>query len=68
MQAQIRAEPTAALNYSTSHVLLIKALSELSYWQFQKNRYGCGRISIDRALNHWSITVSPDLSSKVIPF
>ena len=68
MQAQIRAEPTAALNYSTRHVLLIKALSELSYWQAQKTRYGCGKITLDRALNHWAITVSPDLSSKVIPF
>lgn len=68
MPTQIWAEPTAALNYSTSHVLLIKALSELSYWQSQKNRHGCGEISLDRALNHWAITVSPDLSSKVIPF
>ena len=68
MSTQIWAEPTAALSYSTSHALLIKALSELSYWQSQKNRHGCGRITLDRALNHWAITVSLDLSSKVIPF
>jgi hypothetical protein len=68
MQPQtFRAEPTA-LNYTSKHSLLVKALAELSYWQAHKNHYGFGEVTLDSTDMGWVVKVSDDLVSKIIPF